>query len=237
MPVDIQRSSERGVSELGWLHSRFSFSFADYYNPKRMGFGALRVLNDDIIGPGAGFGMHPHSNYEIVTIVLEGALEHADSMGNRGIIRAGEVQCMSAGRGVMHSEHNASAEDKAILLQVWVKPDTVGAEPRYSQAKLSEAGMEGKLAEIVSGNRGVSGPLKIRQDARFLLGNIGSGAKAVFSASGEGKGAYVFVVSGAVKIGNERLSGRDAAGITGEKSFEIAAEKNSTVLVIEVPME
>ncbi|HLC92581.1 MAG TPA: pirin family protein [archaeon] len=234
MAMNIHRSLERGVSEHGWLHSRFSFSFADYQNPERMGFGALRVLNDDIIDPGYGFDTHPHSNYEIVTIVLEGSVEHGDSMGNTGIIHAGELQRISAGSGILHSEKNPSKKEKTALLQIWIKPKELNIEPSYEQKKFSAAQMKNKLVEVVSGTKR-KGAIYIHQDARFLLGALDKKKSAPITIS-KSHGLFVFVIEGSVRIGDASLDKRDCAEITGEEKITIAANEKSKVLAIEVPM-
>src|SRR3989344_3753779 len=169
MKIKIQHSSERGSTELGWLHSRHSFSFGNYYNPRRMNFGFLRVLNDDIVEPGKGFGMHFHDNMEIISIVLEGALEHKDSMGNHGVIKAGEVQRISAGTGISHSEFNHSYKEKVHFLQVWIEPKETSLRPNYEQKRFDLK--NNKLTTIVSGSKNKN-TTYINQDAYFLIGNF-----------------------------------------------------------------
>ena len=236
MQIDVQRSGERGSSELGWLHSHFSFSFANYYNPERMGFGALRVLNDDIIEGGGGFDAHPHKNFEIVTIVLEGALEHRDSAGNHGIIRPGELQRISAGSGISHSEHNASENEKAALLQIWLKPKEQNIAPGYEQRKFNAEKMKNKFLEAVSGRKSAES-IYLHQDARFLMGDFEKGRGAEIELSSPGHGLYVFIIEGSAEAAGAPLGRRDAAGITGAERVPIKALEKSRILAIEVPMD
>lgn len=233
MPITIYPSDSRGKAELDWLKTRYSFSFSDYYDPQRMNFGALRVLNDDIIAPGKGFGAHPHDNMEIVTIVLSGALRHEDSMGNRGIIRAGEVQHMSAGSGVVHAEFNASDTEPVQLLQVWVEPEELDVEPAYAQASLASLNLKNRLVPIVSGTRGEA-PIRMNQDARFLFGHLEKGQRVTMGLP-EDKGAFVFVLSGDILLDGKELATRDAAEVAGQESYGIEVLETAQVLVIEVP--
>ncbi|HLC79521.1 MAG TPA: pirin family protein [archaeon] len=235
MAIDIQRSNERGHSDHGWLSSNFSFSFADYYNPKRMGFGTLRVLNDDIIAPGRGFDMHPHENMEIVTIVLSGALEHRDSMGSHGVIKPGDVQHMSAGSGIVHSEFNPSKLESTSLLQIWVYPKEQDIEPTYSQKAFSQKDMKNKLLEVVGQESKKA--LYIRQNASFYLSELESSKKVVADSKSPGHGFYLFVIEGSVATLGKELQKRDAAQITNEKKLEISALTNSKILLIEVPLK
>ncbi len=230
--IDIQRANERGSAEHGWLHTHFSFSFGDYYNQDRMNFGALRVLNDDTIDGGAGFPMHPHANMEIVTIVLEGALKHSDSMGNKGNIPAGDVQRMSAGTGITHSEANASKTVQAKLLQIWVIPREQNIEPSYEQKSFDKKERKNKFQIIVSPT---GKGLHINQDAYFLLGEFDKGKEASYKLTSTEHGVYVFIIKGKVKINGEELNERDAAGITETEKIELKALSDSEVLLIEVP--
>ena len=234
MAIEILPAFERGSSDHGWLHSRFSFSFGDYYDPQRMAFGALRVLNDDIIEAGHGFDMHPHANFEIVTIVLEGELEHKDSMGNKEIVKVGEVQRMSAGSGITHSEFNPSKTARTKLLQIWVKPKKLNIKPNYGQKKLPAEKMRNKLFEVAGGS--LKGEMKMNQDARFLLADLEAKKSVSHAIKGAGLGVYVFVIEGSVEANGAGLGERDAAQITGEKKVEITAKGKSKVLLIEVPM-
>ncbi|MBI2597726.1 MAG: pirin family protein [Candidatus Diapherotrites archaeon] len=235
MGINIHRSADRGVAEHGWLHSRFSFSFADYYNPERMGFGALRVLNDDIIEPAKGFGFHSHKNMEIVTIVLEGSLEHKDSMGNTGVIKVGEVQRMSAGTGVVHSEFNASKKETARLLQIWVYPKEQNIEPSYEQKSFQKKGFENKLQAIVSGNKKV-GALYLHQNAEFLLGSFWTGKSFSHTLLGINNGLFVFLIEGKMQVEEEIIEKLDSAEISHAKKIEFYALEKSKALLIEVPL-
>ncbi len=230
MKINIQRADERGKGEYEWLHTRYSFSFANYHNPKRMGFGKLRVLNDDIIEPGKGFGEHEHDNMEIVTIVLEGALEHKDSTGGQGIIKAGEVQRMSAGTGVTHSEFNASRE-KVHLFQIWIDANSE-REPGYEQKTVVL--QKNKFVKIVSNNDNKA--LSIGQDAEFLIGELDKGKHIDFSFK-KGHGLYLFVIEGAVAIGDHRLDKADAAEISDTSWVRILPKAAAKVLLITVPMQ
>ncbi|MDO8627772.1 MAG: pirin family protein [Candidatus Diapherotrites archaeon] len=236
MTIEIHKSSDRGSAEHGWLHSKFSFSFADYHNSERMNFGALRVLNDDIIEPGAGFGMHFHENMEIITIVLEGVLEHKDSIGSNGIIPAGDVQRMSAGKGITHSEFNHSKKDPLKLLQIWVQTKEPNIKPSYEQKSFSFSNSKNEFLKIVSGYNS-PGALYIYQEAVFLLGFIEKSKKVSYKPKNSKHGIYVFVIEGKAKIRGKILNKRDAAAITGTTSLELFAIEALKALVIEVPLE
>lgn len=230
-------ASSRGSANFGWLEAKYSFSFANYFNPNRLQFGALRVLNDDIIAGGMGFGMHPHQNMEIVTIPLEGALQHKDSMGNEGVIHEGEVQVMSAGTGVEHSEFNASKTERANTLQIWVFTETENVEPRYDQKKFTPEDRKNKLLNIVSPKNDNDGnALWVYQQTYFNLGNFESGKKFTYKLHNEGHGAYIFLISGELKIGEQTLKKKDALGIWETNGIEIEVSKEAKVLLIEVPM-
>ena len=235
MKLEVHRSEERGKAEHGWLHTRFSFSFADYHNPERMNFGALRDLNDDIIDAGAGFPTHPHDNMEIVTIVLEGAIEHKDSTGGHGIIPIGDIQRMSAGSGVQHSEFNASKTEPVKLLQIWVIPKEQNIEPSYEQKTFDKKDRKNKLQLVVSGYK-EKDTLYTHQNSRYYLGTLGANVKVKHSFKSTKHGVYVFVISGKIRVGNEELSEKDAVGVTETSEFEIEALTKSEVLLIEVPM-
>jgi len=235
MKLTIHRSGCRGHADHGWLKSWHSFSFANYYNPDRMHFGALRVLNDDIIEAGMGFGTHPHDNMEIITIVLGGELEHRDSMGNGTVIRPGEVQVMSAGTGIQHSEFNHSAENEASLLQIWVFPDQKNVEPRYGQAKFQEDEMAGKWRTVVSPD-GVDDSLWIHQQAWFSLGNFDADSSIHYELKKHGNLIYLFLISGEVEVGAESLKQRDALcieQIDGKVNLKI--KMDSKLLLMEIP--
>jgi redox-sensitive bicupin YhaK (pirin superfamily) len=233
MKTVFHSASERGVGEHGWLHTRFSFSFADWFNPNRMGFGALRVLNDDIIEPEKGFDMHPHKDMEIITIVSEGAVAHRDSMGNAFTVSAGEVQVMSAGTGVVHAELNASRTERLTLFQLWIHPQITGVTPRYDQRAFR---VSAKRTLLVSGDKG-DGALFINQDARIYYANLASDELGSFEMVSSSHGAYFFVVDGKCMIAGSTLGPRDAAGVWDANKIEIHAEEDTRLLIIEVPME
>ncbi len=231
--IGIHKSSERGSANYGWLDTKYSFSFANYHNPQKMGFGKLRVLNDDIVAPGKGFGMHSHDNMEIVTLVLEGTLEHKDSMGNHGIIKAGEVQRISAGTGIKHSEFNHSREKPVHLLQIWVEPKELDIAPSYEQ-KSFDAIKKNTLFPLVLGKK-ARNALYMHQDGGFYLARVDEGT-ALEHTPANGNGAYVFIISGVIALGKHILSSGDAASITGQTAT-IASKQPSEVLLIEVPMQ
>ncbi|MDN3550809.1 pirin family protein [Mucilaginibacter aquaedulcis] len=227
--------NERGKNNIGWLKANFSFSFASYYDADKVHFGALRVLNDDTIAAGTGFGTHPHDNMEIVTIPLEGGLEHKDSMGNTGVISAGEVQIMSAGTGVYHSEYNASKTQEAKTLQIWLFPKERNIQPRYDQKSFTEALKPNQLVTLVSPVESAD-TLWINQDATFSMGNFDAGQQISYDIKTEGNGAYVFVLEGSIKINSAVLNKRDALGVYDTSSFIIEPEERSRFLIIDVPM-
>lgn len=231
----IHRNQSRGVAEHGWLHSKHTFSFANYYNPERMGFGKLRVLNDDVIEPAAGFGTHPHDNMEIVSVPISGELRHADTMGNEYVIRENEVQVMSAGTGIAHSEYNNSDTAKANFLQIWVLPKHLNIKPRYEQKSFNATQKHNQFLPVVSPDE-ANGSLSVNQDAWFHLGDFDSGKQTTYHLHRDGNGLYVFVIAGEVKIDNEVIEDRDAIGITGTDKIAIQALKPANVLTIEVPM-
>ena len=233
MKIEIHNAEERGKSELGWLHSRFNFSFAEYYNPMRMGFGALRVINDDVIEPGKGFGMHPHRDMEIITFVTEGILEHKDSTGARGTIKSGEVQVMSAGTGVIHSEYNHSEEKSLRLFQIWILPRENGLKPRYEQKDF--AFEKNELTEIVSGSKKTKS-LYINQDAKISIGLFEKN-KVLDYTIGKGNGCFVMVIEGSVLAENKKLERRDAIAISYAEGIEIIFKEKSQIMIIEVPMK
>lgn len=235
MKTVFHKASERGHANHGWLNAHHSFSFASYHDPNKVHFGLLRVLNDDIIAPGMGFGMHPHDNMEIVTIPLKGTLEHRDSMGNIGVIRPNEIQAMSAGSGLMHSEYNHSKTEEINLLQIWVFPKERNIEPRYDQKIYSEKDKEEKFKTIVS-------PVKsehtmwINQDAYFSLGKFKSGNSVDYKIQNPGNGAYIFIIEGEASIDTQKLEKRDALGIWETDTFSVNISKDSEILIIDVPM-
>jgi hypothetical protein len=235
MKTIIHKSADRGHANHGWLNAKHSFSFASYHDPNKVHFGLLRVLNDDIVAPGTGFGMHPHDNMEIVTIPLQGTLEHRDSMGNIGTIKPNEIQAMSAGSGLMHSEYNHSKTEPINLLQIWVFPKERNIEPRYEQKVFEENDKLNKFKTIVA-------PVKsddvmwINQDAYFSIGKFNEDTIQNYSMQHNGNGAYIFVIEGEATIANEALGKRDAIGIWETDNFELKIKTNSEILIIEVPM-
>ena len=232
----IYHSAEtRGNANHGWLIANHSFSFAQYYDPERMNFGALRVLNDDTIAPGKGFGTHPHDNMEIITIPLKGDLEHKDSMGNVGVINEGEIQVMSAGTGVYHSEYNKNKDKPINLLQLWVIPKTRNIKPRYDQKSLREYKKTNAFYQILSPNQD-DGGMWIHQDAWFHMGEFNQSTETEYITKKQGNGIYIFVIEGAFKVGDQQLNQRDALGVWEVKKISFVADPNSKVLLVEVPM-
>ncbi len=234
MKTIYHSADSRGHADHGWLNAYHSFSFANYYNPERIHFGALRVLNDDTVAPGEGFGTHPHDNMEIITIPLSGDLEHKDSIGNSGVVRKGEIQVMSAGTGIQHSEFNHNTNKELKLLQIWVFPNKRNVEPRYDQIALPKK--ENELIQIVSPNKNDDGTW-IHQNAWFHLGNLKKGWEGKYELKGNNHGVYAFVINGTVKIENKDLEKRDAYGISESDKFNITVSEDSTLLLIEVPMQ
>ncbi|MBI2101858.1 pirin family protein [Candidatus Woesearchaeota archaeon] len=233
MRITIHKAEERGATELGWLHSKHSFSFGDYYNPKRIGFGLLKVLNDDIVEPGKGFGMHFHDNMEIVSIVHEGSLEHRDSMGNHDIIKAGEIQRMSAGTGVRHSEFNHSAKERVHFLQIWILTKERNINPSYEQKRLDLK--KNELVEVVSGKKN-NDMIYIHQDAYFLMGNFDKNKRVVYKIHNQKHGICVFVIDGEITIDKYQLQKGDSAEIIITNKINLKTLKDSKILLIEVPM-
>ncbi|MEK9612388.1 MAG: pirin family protein [Flavobacteriaceae bacterium] len=228
-------SQTRGEANHGWLQAKHSFSFANYFDPERIQFGALRVLNDDIIAPGMGFGMHPHDNMEIITIPLEGALEHKDSMDNIGFIEAGEIQVMSAGTGVYHSEYNKNKDQPINLLQLWVLPNQKNVSPRYDQKSIKELKKANAFYPIVTPDPKALG-MWIHQDAWFHMGDFDQTTELNYTLNREGNGVYAFLIEGTANIEGEKLDKRDALGIWETDSIAIEADSQTRILLIEVPM-
>ncbi|MEO6148670.1 MAG: pirin family protein [Mucilaginibacter sp.] len=228
-------ADKRGYNDIGWLKANFSFSFGQFYDPDKVNFGALRVLNDDIIGRGMGFGMHPHDNMEIITIVLDGALEHQDSMGNKGIIQAGEVQVMSAGTGVRHSEYNPLTDKDTSSLQIWLFPKEQDITPRYDQKSFTDALKLNELATLISPEKDGKA-LWINQDATFSMGEFEAGKQIQYDMKTPGNGAYIFLLEGSVKIDDATLNKRDALGVYDTSSVTIETFAQSRLLILEVPM-
>ncbi|HEY5233112.1 MAG TPA: pirin family protein [Verrucomicrobiae bacterium] len=227
----IRRSNERGHAEHGWLDSYHTFSFADYYDPQWMGYRSLRVINDDLVMPGMGFGTHPHRDMEIISYVLSGALEHKDSMGNGRVIRAGEFQYMAAGTGVQHSEFNPSKTEPLRLLQIWIQPDVKGVKPRYAEKNFANA-PAGKL-NLVASKSGRDGSIAIHQDADLSFAKFDAGQK-VSQPLAKGRHVWVHVVEGEVELNGVKLTGGDAVGASGENVLNISASKPSQVLLFDL---
>jgi redox-sensitive bicupin YhaK (pirin superfamily) len=231
----LHKANSRGKADHGWLKSQHSFSFASYYNPERMHFGVLRVLNDDVVSGGMGFGTHPHDNMEIISIPLQGNLEHKDSMGNKAVIRKGDVQVMSAGTGVYHSEYNQNKDEEVKFLQIWVFPNKKNVSPRYDQISLDEKDRQNKWQQILSPSPDDAG-VWIHQDAWFHLGNFEKGKSIDYKLRKKGNGVYAFVLSGKVKIENQELETRDGLGIWDMDQLKMEAEADSEILLMEVPI-
>jgi quercetin 2,3-dioxygenase len=230
--IDIRKSEERGHADHGWLNTRFTFSFADYFDPKHVHFRTLRVMNDDRVAGGGGFPMHPHADMEIVTYVLEGALQHKDSMGNGSVIKPGDIQYMSAGTGVTHSEFNASKTEPVHLYQIWMFPEKKGQKPVYDQKNFSEGEKRGKLRLIASPD-GRGGSVKIRQDNELYATVLGEGESVKHTLKPE-RHAYVQVARGSVKLNGTELETGDGAAITAEKTVELTGVKNAEVLLFDL---
>ncbi|PLY03416.1 MAG: hypothetical protein C0622_04515 [Desulfuromonas sp.] len=235
MKAAFHPACSRGLADHGWLYSRHTFSFADYYHPERMGFGLLRVLNDDVVQPGKGFGTHPHANMEIISIPLQGALRHEDSLGSQHVIEAGDVQVMSAGTGVTHSEYNASTEDEVNFLQIWIHPQQRDIQPRYAQRFFDAADREDRFQLLVAPEADSDG-LAINQEAWLSLTRISVGNTLEYERRRAGTGVYLFVVDGDVKVAEHRLEPRDGLGLAGSAPIQLNAETPAEVLAIEVPL-
>lgn len=235
MNMTIQRASERGGADHGWLNAKHYFSFANYHNPEKVHFGMLRVLNDDIIAGGTGFPTHPHDNMEIVTIPFTGALQHKDSTGGAGIIKAGDVQIMSAGSGVRHSEANASQTEAVNLFQLWVFPKKRNIAPRYDQKTYDIKDRINKWQIVVSPNE-ADKALWINQDSIFALTKLEVGKSLEYKNSFPGNGVYLVVINGSVTVNNTLLNKRDAAGISETDNFTMTATEDAELLAVEVPM-
>lgn len=228
-------AADRGTADYGWLKPNYYFSFAQYHDPKKVHFGELRVLNDDFIAGGGSFATHPHDNMEIVTIPFTGALQHKDSTGGQGTIKAGDIQIMSAGTGVQHSEANASATEPVTLFQVWVFPKERNIKPRYDQRNFDSTGRTNKWQVIVSPIES-DNALWINQDARFALTNLDVGKEISYSTAFKGNGVFLVVINGSVKVNGFELNRRDAIGISDADSFTVTASDNAELLAIEIPM-
>jgi redox-sensitive bicupin YhaK (pirin superfamily) len=229
--MKIRKANERGHAEHGWLDTYHTFSFADYYDPQWAGFRSLRVINDDLVMPGNGFGTHPHRDMEIITYILSGALEHKDSMGNGRVIRAGEVQYMAAGTGVQHSEFNPSKDEAVHLLQIWIQPDRKGTTPRYAEKSLADA-PAGTL-HLVASKTGRDGSISIQQDADLWLAKLDAGNEVKHSLA-KGRHAWIHLAEGEVSLNGKKLSGGDAAAVSEERLLELSATKPSQVLLFDL---
>lgn len=229
--MKIRRSNERGHAGHGWLDSYHTFSFADYYDPKWMGFRSLRVINDDLVMPGMGFGMHPHRDMEIITYILSGQLEHKDSMGNGRVIKPGDVQYMAAGTGVLHSEFNPSADEAVRLLQIWIQPDRKGVTPRYAEKSFAAAPTG--AFNLVASKAGRDGSIAIHQDADLLLAKLTAGQSVTHNLA-DSRAAWLHVAEGEVTINGQKLTGGDAAVFEGKSKIDITAGKAAQVLLFDL---
>lgn len=234
MQTHLHKAKDRGHANHGWLNAHHSFSFASYYDPHKISFGALRVLNDDTIEAGMGFGTHPHDNMEIITIPLEGAVKHADNTGQSEVISVGEVQVMSAGTGIEHSEFNASQTDPLKLLQIWIFPDEKNLKPDYAQHRFNTGDFTNQLKVIVGGRK-VKGPLIIHQNAVLSMGKFEKGLSFEYQLSDFNNGVYLFLIDGKLSIGENHLSKRDALGMWDLKAFTGSIEEDAHILILEVP--
>jgi len=228
-------ASSRGIANHGWLQSHHTFSFANYYNPERMHFGVLRVLNDDVVAPGRGFGTHPHDNMEIISIPLEGDLEHKDSMGNVAVIKEGDVQVMSAGSGITHSEFNKNKDKSVKFLQIWLFPNKKNVRPRYDQISLHRIATKNNFYQVLSPSAEDQG-VWIHQDAWFYLGSFDTGVETKYQLKKQGNGMYFFVLEGTIQIEGQELLPRDGFGVWDASQVQVKSLGKSRVLLMEVPM-
>ncbi|MCK3655672.1 hypothetical protein A4G19_07875 [Pasteurellaceae bacterium Macca] len=235
MKTLFHSANSRGDANLGWLKSKHTFSFGHYYDAERMGFGALRVINDDFVEGGRGFGTHPHNDMEIISIPLSGDLAHRDSMGNGSIIRSGDIQVMSAGTGITHSEMNPNADTPVKFLQIWVIPRERGVEPRYQQIRIADDKTPNEFQQILSPNADDAG-VWIHQDAWFSMAEFDAGNRRTYSLHKATSGVYAFVIQGSATIGGVKLNERDGLGIWDTTEFEVIAESDAQILLMEVPM-
>ena len=235
MNTVIHKANTRGHANHGWLDSHHTFSFANYYNPQRMNFGVLRVLNDDRVMAGHGFNTHPHDNMEIISIPLEGDLEHKDSMGNVAVIKKDDVQVMSAGTGVTHSEFNKNKDQEVKFLQIWVFPNERNVTPRYDQISIRDIAKQNEFYQVLSPNKEDQG-VWIHQDAWFHLGDFDKGNSDEYKIRKQGNGVYAFILEGEVEIGGQKLTKRDGMGIWDTDSISVTAIDDARILLMEVPM-
>ncbi|SFW19258.1 pirin family protein [Cellulophaga fucicola] len=236
MKTILHKADTRGHANHGWLNSYHSFSFANYQDAERMNFGALRVLNDDTVSEGRGFGAHPHQNMEIISIPLEGDLQHQDNMGNSTVIKQGDIQIMSAGTGVTHSEYNKNRDKAVQFLQIWVIPNKVNVTPRYDQISTIELQKENELYQVLSPNKNDAG-VWAHQDAWFSLGDFSKETTSNYKLHMPNNGVYAFILEGAIEIEGQKLQKRDGFGLWDVDTIEIKATKDSKILLMEVPME
>jgi redox-sensitive bicupin YhaK (pirin superfamily) len=235
MNTIVHKAETRGKAFHGWLQSYHTFSFANYYNPSRMGFGALRVINDDIIAPATGFGTHPHRDMEIISVPISGALRHKDTLGNEYVIKKGEIQTMSAGTGIYHSEYNNSDQEDAQFLQIWVLPKKLGIQPNYSQKEFSVLDRTNGFQLVVSPD-GREDSVSINQDAFFSLSNLEKGKKIDYKRYLKGNGAYLFLIDGSLKVEDTILNARDGLGVEDFETLSLEALDDAEILLMEVPM-
>lgn len=236
MNIELHKASERGMADHGWLQARHSFSFAGYYNLSRIHFGVLRVLNDDTVAAGMGFGMHPHDNMEIITIPFSGTLAHRDSMGNEGTISYGEIQVMSAGSGIQHSEFNHSRSEAVSLFQIWLFPNKKDVTPRYDQISYDKDKLNNEWLQIVSPNPDDEGSW-IHQDAWFFLGKFDSNTSATHTIKREGNGIYLMMIEGEAEVNGQPFATRDALALTDVEELHIHIHKPSFLLLMDIPMQ
>ncbi|WP_413190800.1 pirin family protein [Psychrobacter sp. AT9] len=235
MKTIYHAANSRGDANHGWLKSKHTFSFANYHNPERMGFGALRVINDDFVIGGQGFGKHSHRDMEIISIPLSGKLGHGDNIGNNGIIETGEIQVMSAGTGITHSEMNGDDKEDVKFLQIWVIPNKMNVAPRYQQVRMDDIMQPNKFNQVLSPNADDAG-VWIHQNAWFSMGDFEQGVTQNYTLNDANNGVYVFVIEGSVTINNNVLNTRDGLGVWDTKSMTMDVLENSKVLIMEVPM-
>ena len=235
MKTIYHAADSRGDADHGWLKSRHTFSFANYHNPERMGFGALRVINDDFVIGGQGFGKHSHRDMEIISVPLSGKLGHGDNIGNNGIIETGEIQVMSAGTGITHSEMNADNEEAVKFLQIWVIPNKMNVEPRYQQVRMDDFMQPNEFNQVLSPNADDAG-VWIHQNAWFSMGDFDKGVTQTYQLNDADNGVYIFVISGKVTINGNTLDTRDGLGVWDTKNFTMDVEEDAKVLLMEVPM-
>ena len=231
----IHKAATRGTANHGWLNSKHTFSFANYYNSERMNFGVLRVLNDDTVAGGMGFGTHPHDNMEIISIPLAGDLQHSDSMGNVTVIKEGDVQAMSAGTGVTHGEKNNNSDKEVKFLQIWIIPNKKNVTPKYDQISLKDVAKKNEFYQVLSPNKDDQG-VWIHQDAWFHIGDFSKGSTDEYKIKKAGNGVYAFILEGEVELNGEKLAKRDGMGVWDTETISLTATTDARVLLMEVPM-